>query len=223
MLKKQKLMERKQRAKKILALIKKNYPEPISELKYKSSFQFLVAVILSAQYTDKRVNELTRILFKKYKSVSDFADVSLKEFSDDIKTVSYFNNKAKNIISTANMIRNEFSGRLPKTLYDLQKLPGVGYKTANVVLGEIHGVWEGIAVDTHVRRFAIRFDLTDSKNPDRIAKDLENLVPKKEWKYINNGLVLYGRYVCKAIPHDCSKHMLSDIYPESANIWPKSK
>lgn len=219
----QKLQQRKLRASKIVKYLKQNYAEPKTELKYKTSWQLVVAVILSAQYTDKKVNELTKTLFKKYRTVDDFASADLREFTQDIKSVSFYQNKAKHILTASKILKENFASRVPKSATSLQKLPGIGYKTAHVVLGELYDIWEGIAVDTHVRRFAIRFDLTDSKNPDKISKDLEELIPKKDWKYVNNGLVLYGRYMCPAIKHDCADHLLTKLYPSAATHWPKSK
>ncbi len=219
----QQTRSRKERAWKIVDYLKRTYPRPKSELKHNSSWQLVVAVILSAQCTDERVNKVTKTLFKKYKTVNDFANADLKEFAKEISSVSFYNNKAKNIIVSAKILKEDFGGRVPKNAEELQKLPGIGYKTAHVVLGEVYDIWDGIAVDTHVRRFALKFELCNSKNPDKIAKCLEELVPKKDWKYVNNGLVLYGRYVCPARLHECSKHSLTKIYPEAANIWPKSK
>src|SRR6185436_5122025 len=123
----------------------------------------------------------------------------------------------------AKKVVSDFGGKIPKSEQELVSLPGVGYKTAHVVLSELHEIWEGIATDTHVRRFAIKFDLTDNTNPTKISKDLEALIPKKDWKYVNNGLVLYGRYICKANPHDCSEHPLTKLWPPAADHWPKAK
>ena len=217
------LSERKKRALALVKALKKMYPKPKSELKYKTQFQFLVAVILSAQATDKKVNEVTKEIFKKYKTACDFAKLSPEDFAEMISSLSFYRNKAKNIIKTAEIICKDYKNRVPKDLKTLESLPGVAYKTANVVLGELFDKWEGIAVDTHVRRFALKFDLCDSKEPNKIAKCLEELIPKKYWKYVNNGFVLYGRYVCPAKPHDCSEHPLTKIWPPAANRWPKSK
>jgi len=214
---------RRNRAKKIVMALKKMYPNPKSELKYKTKFQFLVAVILSAQATDKKVNEVTKDIFNKYKTACDFARLTAESFAEEINQISFFNNKAGNIISTAKIICDKYNNRIPRDIDKLTDLPGIGYKTANVILGELFDIWEGIAVDTHVRRFALRFDLCDSKNPDKIAKCLEHLIPRKDWKYVNNGFVLYGRYICKAIKHDCKEHTLTKIYPDAENNWPKSK
>ncbi|MCX6790146.1 MAG: endonuclease III [Candidatus Kaiserbacteria bacterium] len=215
--------ERKVRAKQIVAYLKKAYPAPKSELVYRTPFQFVVAVILSAQCTDKAVNKLTATLFKKYKTPKDFSRTNLAEFTKEISSVTFFRNKARAIIGAAQMIQDRFGGKVPKTENELVELPGVGYKTAHVVLGELYDIWEGIATDTHVKRFAKRFDLTDQNDLTKISKDLEQLIPKKDWKYVNNGLVLYGRYVCKARPHDCTDHPLTKIWPPALMRWPKTK
>jgi endonuclease-3 len=217
--------ERKARAAKILRYLKKAYPEPKSELHYRTPFQFVVAVILSAQCTDKAVNKLTdAALFKKYKTPKDFANANLAAFTKEISSIPFFNNKAKAIVGAAKRIEVDCKGQVPRTEKELVALPGVGYKTAHVILGELYGHWEGIATDTHVKRFAQRFDLTDVKNGnlEKISKDLESLIPKKDWKYVNNGLVLYGRYVCPARPHDCAVHPLTKLWPPAADRWPKA-
>lgn len=215
--------ERRRRVRKIVAFLKKKYPKPKSELKYKTPFQFVVAVMLSAQCTDKVVNRVTDSLFKKYKTPLDFARAKPTDFAKEISSVTFFKNKAKAVIAAAKMIEDHFSGRVPRTADELQKLPGVGYKTAHVIMGELFGAWPGIPTDTHVRRFALRFDLTNRRDLNKISKDLEALVPKKDWKYVNNGLVLYGRYTCPAHKHDCSQHPLTKFWPPALYIWPKAK
>ncbi len=215
--------ERKLRLQKIVAYLKKEYPVPKTELYYKEPFQLLASVILSAQSTDKRVNMVAQSLWEKYNTIDDLADASVATFAHEISSITFYQNKAKHIIASMNMLRSEFGGEVPKTVSELIRLPGVAYKTANVVLGELYEIWEGIPTDTHVRRFAIRFDLVDSTDLTKISKELEALVPKKDWRYVNNGLVLYGRYVCNAIPHDCLAHPLTKIWPEAAMRWPKSK
>lgn len=215
--------ERALRVKKIVSYLKKAYPEPKSELIHQTPFQFMVAVILSAQCTDKAVNRVTTTLFKKYKNPKDFAKANLATLTKEISSVTFFRNKAKAIIGAAKLIEEKFGGKVPETEDELVSLPGVGYKTAHVILGELHGKWEGIATDTHVKRFAKRFDLTDQTDLTKISKELEALIPKKDWKYVNNGLVLYGRYVCPARPHDCSDHALTKIWPAAAQRWPKTK
>lgn len=215
--------ERKKRMANITAYLKKAYPDPKSELMYKTPFQFAVAVMLSAQCTDKAVNKLTDALFKKYKTPKDFAEVDLAQFTKEISSVSFFRNKAKAIVGAARLVVEKHKGKLPKDENELQKLPGIGYKTAHVITGELFDHWPGIATDTHVKRFGKKFDLVDGNDLKKISKELEALVPKKDWKYVNNGLVLYGRYVCKANKHDCSKHPLTKLWPKAADIWPRAK
>jgi endonuclease III len=215
--------ERKERMRKILSYLKKTYPEPKTELHYDTPMQLVAAVMLSAQCTDKKVNMVAETLWKKYKSVSDFADADFETFASETSSITFYRNKAKAIIATANMIRNEFGGEIPKTAEELIRLPGIAYKTAHVVLGELYGIYEGIPTDTHVRRFALRFDLTSRTELTKISKDLEVLVPKPDWKYVNNGFVLYGRYVCNAFPHDCTPHPLTKIWPPANHRWPKAK
>jgi len=214
--------ERASRAKQIIAYLKRAYPSPKSELVYATKFQFVVAVMLSAQCTDKKVNECTKILFKKYKKVNDFANANLATLTKEISSVTFFRNKAKAIIKTAKEIQTRYGGIVPRSEAHLIALPGIGYKTAHVVLGELYDIWEGIATDTHVKRFARRFDLSDNNDPTKISKDLESLIPKKDWKYVNNGLVLYGRYICPARPHDCTNHPLTKLWPSAATRWPKT-
>jgi endonuclease-3 len=215
--------ERALRARQILAYLKKTYPQPKTELSYTTPFQLVAAVMLSAQCTDKKVNAVTDVLWKKYKTIDDFVNADLATFEKEISSITFYRAKAKSVLGAARMIRNDFGGEVPKSEQDLIKIPGIAYKTAHVVLGELYDIWEGIPTDTHVRRFALRFDLTSNTDLTKISKDLEQLVPKKDWKYVNNGLVLYGRYVCKAIPHNCSEHPLTKIWPPAALRWPKAK
>ncbi len=214
-----KFQERKARAKKVVAFLKKQYPSPKTELNYSTPFQLVVAVLMSAQCTDKVVNRVTEPLFKKYKTAKHFADADLTDLTREISSVTFFRNKAKAIIGAAKIVERDFSGKVPQSVAELITLPGVAYKTSNVVLGELYGVWEGIPTDTHVKRFAYRFDLSDSLDLYKISKDLEALVPKKDWRFVNNGFVLYGRYVCKANKHDCTMHDLTAIWPESRGRW----
>ncbi|HWO07406.1 MAG TPA: endonuclease III [Candidatus Paceibacterota bacterium] len=216
-------MMRRERAQKIVAYLKRAYPKPKTELRYSTPFQLVVAVILSAQCTDKLVNKVTEGLFRKYKTPHDFAQANLAQFTKEISRVSFFRNKAKAIVAAATIVCADFRGRIPRTAHELQKLPGVGYKTAHVIIGELYDEWEGIPTDTHVKRFARKFDLSDHTDLKKISHDLEALISKKDWKYVNNGLVLYGRYVCKANKHDCSSHPLTKLWPPAANRWPRAK
>ncbi len=213
--------QRRERALKLVSYLKKAYPVPKTELEYTTPFQLLIAVMMSAQCTDKIVNRVTGTLFKKYKTPKDFAKANLITLTKEISSVTFFRNKAKAIIASAKKVEREFGGKVPRTAQELQTLSGVGYKTAHVILGELFDVWEGIATDTHVKRFAKRFDLTDNDDLTKISKDLEALIPKKDWKYMNNGLVLYGRYVCPARPHECGRHPLTKLWPAAAKRWPQ--
>lgn len=215
--------ERRARARKIVAYLKKTYPEPKTELAYTTSFQLVVAVMLSAQCTDKKVNHVTATLFKTYKTPAHFAAADWATFSNEIRSITFHRTKARHIIAAAQMIQERFNGKVPKTAEELVQLPGVAYKTAHVILGELYDIWEGIPTDTHVRRFALRFDLTNHTELTKISKDLEALIPKKDWKYVNNGFVLYGRYLCKALPHDCDQHPLTKIWPQATQRWPKAR
>src|SRR3989338_5229114 len=218
-----KVLAQRARAKKIVAYLKRAYPQPKTELKYKYPFQLVVSVILSAQCTDKVVNRVTEKLFKKYKTAFDFAEAKPAVLEREISSVTFFRNKTKAFIAAAKDVVEKPGGRVPRTAHELQALHGVGYKTAHVIQGELFNRWEGIPTDTHVKRFAKRFDLTGNTDLKKISKDLEGLVPKKDWKYVNNGLVLYGRYICPARPHECAKHPLTKLWPQAAKRWPKAK
>ena len=195
------LKEKKIKALKILKALKKLFPEPKIALNFKNNWELLTAVILSAQCTDKKVNEVTEKLFKKYRKLDDYLRANPREFEEDIKSTGFYKNKAKSILGAAKMIENKFGGRLPKTMADLLTVPGVGRKTANVVLGNAYGVVEGIAVDTHVRRLSRAFGLTNETDPDKIERDLMKLIPRKDWFYFTYGLIDYGRKYCPARPH----------------------
>lgn len=214
---------RKERVQKMNRVLGKLYPEAKIALNYSNDFECLVAVQLSAQCTDERVNKVTEKLFKKYKTIHDYATAKQSKFEKDIFSCGFYKNKAKNIIGAANELLEHFSGTLPRTMEEMLQLPGVARKTANVVLSTLYGVHEGIAVDTHVRRFAIRFDLSDHTDPVRIERDLMEIMPQRYWWGFNHRLVHYGRDVCPARKHDCNDHSLTKIYPPAANCWPKSK
>jgi len=160
---------------------------------------------------------------QKYKTPRDFANADLKTLTKELSSLPFFRNKAKAVVAAARMVERDFGGKVPRTAEELQKLPGVGYKTAHVISGELHDLWGGIPTDTHVKRFAYRFDLSDETDPKKISHDLERLVPRKDWKYVNNGLVLYGRYTCPARVHDCTKHPLTKLWPPAARRWPKAR
>lgn len=210
------------RVAKMNAILETLYPEARIELNYGSDFECLVAVELSAQCTDARVNKVTEKLFKKYRSIGDYAKAKQEELERDIFACGFYRNKAKNIIGAAQKVLKDFGGELPRTMAEMLTIPGVARKTANVLLSTLYGITEGIAVDTHVRRFAIRFDLTDYTDPKRIEKDLMEIMPQKLWWQFNHRLVHYGRHVCKAHKHDCREHPLTKVYKNANTIWPKS-
>ena len=206
------LEKRKKKAIRIIRELKKLFPKVKISLNYSTNWELLVAVILSAQCTDKKVNEVTAKLFKKYRKLDDYVDVNLKEFEQDIHSTGFYRNKAKNILATAKITKDKHRGRIPKTMEDMIELPGVARKTANVVLGEAFGIVEGIAVDTHVIRLTRLLGLTDETSPDKIEKDLMEIFPKKEWKDFTIRMIEYGRAYCPALPkHDHKDCPLSKI------------
>jgi endonuclease III len=214
-----KFLERKKRLAAMLKILKKKYPEIKSEMTYATPMQFVACVIMSAQYTDKAVNRLTDTLWKKYKTVDDFANSTPVAFAQEIKSVSYFNSKARYIVESARIIRDQYSGVVPNDKAALVAMPGIGSKTANVVLSELYGVGSGIAVDVHVKRFVYRFDLCDSQNADIIERELCAMVSSSEWRWVNHCLVMYGRHECKARRHDCTIHPLTSVWPVAASRW----
>jgi len=177
----------------VLKELKRLYPRLQPFLNAGNDFEFLVAVILSAQCTDKKVNEVTEKLFKKYKTLGDYTHARGCDFEEDIKKIGLYKSKAKNILLTAEKVEKELKGKIPKTMQEMLTLPGVGRKTANVVLGHVHGVVEGIAVDTHVARLSEKFALSPHKDREKIEKDLMEMLPKKEWFHFTNRMIAYGR------------------------------
>lgn len=208
--------ERKKRITKLNRALKKLFPKVGIALHYRNFWELLVSVILSAQCTDKMVNKITQTLFKKYKTLGDYVKANPQEFEQDIRSCGYYRAKTKNILGAAKMLAREFGGRIPKTMEEILKLPGVARKTANVVLGNAHGVIEGIAVDTHVRRFAVRFDLSQHQDPVRIERDLVELLPKKEWFPFTYRVIAYGRTIAPARRYDTSKDPLVKVYGKAA-------
>lgn len=215
----------KTRTKKIIKRLKKRFPNAKIVLNFSNNWELLVAVILSAQCTDKKVNEVTAHLFKKYCKLDDYVKASasrrtVKEFEKMIKSTGFYRAKSKNILASAKMVKEKLGGKIPRTMEEMLTLPGVARKTANVVLGNAYGVVEGIAVDTHVRRLSIKLGLTDNTDPNKIEQDLIKLVPKKDWFKFTYLMIEYGRQICTARKHDCKNHLLTKIYPPAANIWP---
>jgi len=208
-------LEKKERVMKIIELLEKEYPKAKTALHYTSPLEILVATILSAQCTDKRVNIVTKSLFKKYRSVEDYANADLVELEEDIRSTGFYKNKAKNIKNTSQLLVEKFDSHVPRTMSELLELPGVARKTANIVLSNAYGIIEGVAVDTHVLRLAQRLGFTENKNPDKIEKDLMEIVPKSHWKRITDLLIFHGRNVCIARKPKCSICSLNKICPSA--------
>ena len=186
------------KAAEIIRRLKKLFPNTKIALDYSNNWELVVAVILSAQTTDKKVNEVTARLFKKYPSLESYVNANNLSFQEDIKEIGLYRAKAKNILETVKIIKEKYNGTVPKTMEELISLPGIGRKTANVILGNAYGVVDGIAVDTHVIRLSRLFGLTVQKNPEKIEKDLMEILPKKEWFNFTYRMIDYGRKYCTA-------------------------
>lgn len=196
------LQVRKKHAAGILGILKKTVPDARMVLNYSNDWELLVAVVLSAQCTDKKVNEVTAALFRKYRKLDDYVNAKRSEFEKDIKSTGFYRAKANNILAAAKVVKEKFKGKLPRTMAEMITIPGAGRKTGNVVLGNAYGVVEGIAVDTHVRRLARLHGLTKQNDPEKIEKDLMEVLPKKEWFKFTYYMIDYGRRFCPARPHD---------------------
>lgn len=203
--------ERKKKAARMVRMLKKLFPKTGMTLRYANSWELLVAVVLSAQCTDKKVNEVTEKLFKKYRTLDDYVRANKTEFEKDIRATGFYRNKAKNILAAARMVKERFGGTIPRTMEEMIMIPGVARKTANVVLGNAYGVVDGIAVDTHVRRLTRLHGLTDHADPVKIERDLMQIVPKKEWFLLTYRLIDYGRKYCPARKHDHAQCPLFDL------------
>ncbi|MGD2098050.1 MAG: endonuclease III [Desulfobacterales bacterium] len=207
-------MQLKQHADKIRKVLRGIFPEVETQLFHQNAFQLLVATILSAQCTDKQVNQVTAALFKRLKTPDDFAAAPVKSIEKLIRPTGFFHNKAKNIKNCARAILEQHGGRVPRTLEELVKLPGVGRKTANVVLGAAFGI-PGIVVDTHVARISNRLGLTTNKNPVKIELDLMRLIPRRDWNDFCLRLIFFGRATCTARKPRCPQCPLNNLCP-----WP---
>jgi endonuclease-3 len=190
-------MENQQRVKKIIGVLSKEYPDARTALHFANPLDLLVATVLSAQCTDERVNKVTLALFKKYRRAEDYAEAALEALEEDVRPTGFYRNKAKAIKGFCTDLVKRFGGQVPSNLEDLVSLPGVGRKTANLVLGEAFGI-PGVVVDTHVLRVAGRIALTDQTDPVKMEMDLMKVVPKAQWTLFSNLLILHGRAVCAA-------------------------
>ncbi len=209
--------------KKILELLKKTYPEATTELKHDNPLQLLVATILSAQCTDERVNKVTPLLFKRYRTAEDFASSDIEELKSIIKSTGFFNQKAKFIKEMAKKLVKDFQSSVPDNIEKLTSLPGVARKTANVVLGYAFGKTEGVVVDTHVKRLSVRLGFTKEKNQDKIEQALMNIFPRDEWIFISQALVWHGRSLCKARKPACEKCPLYEVCPSGKEFYNKGE
>ena len=197
----------------IIKRLRKEYPQVRTALNYKSPFELLAATILSAQSTDIHVNKVTASLFKKYRTLKDYAEVPLEELKKDLSSINFYNNKAKNIQASAKIIIAQFNSKVPDTMDELITLPGVARKTANIVLSEAYGINEGIAVDTHVKRLSYRLGLSKNEDPVKIEKDLMAITPKEQWSRLSQLLIFHGRKVCQAKKPDHKNCVLCNICP----------
>ena len=188
------------------------YPARI-ELEFGNPLELAVATILSAQCTDKRVNEVTRTLFKKYRTAEDYAEADAERFQEEIRSTGFFRNKTRSVLSFAQSLVDQYAGVVPETMEELVQLAGIGRKTANVILGSGFGKNEGIAVDTHVKRVAGRLGLTDQSDPVKVEKDLMELVPREEWTSFSLRMIQHGRYRCVARKPECDGCPLEDLCP----------
>ncbi len=195
----------------ILRLLDETYPKADCALHHRNAWELLAATILSAQCTDKRVNEVTPALFQKYPTMRDFAAVSQAELAQDIRSTGFFNNKAKSLIGAAKKIVGEFGGKVPRTMDDLLTVPGAARKTANVVLGTAYGIAEGVVVDTHVQRIAQRLGLTRNSDPKRIEQDLMAVLPREKWIKFSHQVILHGRALCIARKPKCAECPLNGV------------
>jgi endonuclease-3 len=199
----------------VVPRLKAEYPDARTELDWQSPLELLVATVLSAQTTDVQVNRVTQTLFAKYHTAEDYAHAEPSELEEDIRPTGFYRNKARSLRNMAAALVEEHGGEVPSTMRELAALPGVGRKTANVVLGNAFGVDEGIVVDTHVRRVSGRLGLTENEDPVKIERDLMQVVPGEDWTVFSHLLILHGRRTCKARKPDCPNCVLNDICPSA--------
>jgi endonuclease-3 len=208
-------IDKTKQTKEIIKRLKNAYPDAHCALNHNNAFELLIATILSAQCTDERVNKVTANLFRKYRQPADYVNVPPEELEQDIRSTGFFRNKAKNIQAACLKIIENFDGEIPVDMDKLLTLNGVARKTANVVLGNAFGIASGVVVDTHVRRLSNRLGLTTESNPEKIEKDLQKLVPEKDWVMFSHWLIWHGRAICKARRANCEECVLEDICPQT--------
>lgn len=213
--KKEKREDLRKRASTITRRLKRLYPEAATALEHTSPLELLVSTILSAQCTDERVNIVTKVLFRRYRTAADFANAQPPELEQIIRSTGFFRAKTKSIINCAKELLKTHRGEVPDSMEDLVKLPGVGRKTANVVLGNIFGKAEGIVVDTHVKRLAGRLGFSKQSDPEKIELDLMEVIPRKDWIPIGNLLILHGRRICQARKPKCPECAINELCPSA--------
>ena len=211
-------MEGKAPVEETIARLKTAYPEARTALYWSNPLELLVATILSAQTTDVRVNAVTPNLFAKYPTAADYAGADPTELEEDIRPTGFFRNKAKSLRGVARALADDHGGEVPRTMDELVALPGVGRKTANVVLGNAFGIDEGVVVDTHVRRLSSRLGFTTQNDPERIERDLMQTVPNRDWTVFSHLLILHGRSVCKARKPACVDCVVNDLCPSAFEV-----
>lgn len=209
------------RSREVIRILKNIYPNAEIALQHRNPLELLVATILSAQCTDTMVNKVTEAIFKKYKTVEDYAQADIKKFESEIRSTGFYKNKAKHIIEAAKIIVEKYNSKVPKTMEELLILPGVARKTANIVLSNAFNIVEGVAVDTHVKRLSQRLGLTENEYPDKIEKDLMRITPKDDWFKFSYRLIEHGRNICKAVKPLCEKCDLNKICPSAFIIKQK--
>lgn len=210
--------QKKDKAEEIVKLLMKEYPDVKIALNFSNPLELLIATVLSAQCTDERTNRVTKNLFKKYKNINDYAKANQKRFENDIRQTGFYKNKAKNIIATCQKIIEKFKGKIPQKMEELTSLPGVGRKTANIVLTFAFGKIEGISVDTHVRRLSQRLGLSKHNDPDKIEQDLMKIIPQEYWRDFSCLLMEHGRKVCLAKKPLCEKCILKHTCQSSEHL-----
>jgi len=203
---------------KVIDLLKKEYPHSKLTLNFSNPLELLIATSLAARSKDKKVNEITKTLFRRYKTAKDYANANLKELEKEVREVNFYKNKAKNIKEACKILVEKYNGKVPKNVDELISLPGVGRKTAIVVLTNSYKIPEGIEVDTHIARVSQRLGLTKNSNPEKIEKDLMNLIPKKDWFKFTHIVKDHGRAICRAPVPICSKCVLNKLCPKNGVI-----
>lgn len=202
----------------ILCLLQKEYGDAICALHHDGPFQLLIATILSAQCTDVRVNQVTPELFNRFPDPNSLAEADPQELQELIRTTGFFRNKARSLLGAGRILVDKFNGEVPRTMSDLVELPGVARKTANVVLGTAFGIAAGVVVDTHVGRLSRRLGLTHEKTPEKVEKDLINIIPREEWINFSHRLIHHGRRICRSRSPRCGECVFSDLCPYNQEL-----